>query len=211
MADIQLNKALVTNIYNTDALPTTWATYQTRAKVLDRNWRAGQQARAGKTLHLLHATPSSTPKTTWVPKPQLPQQQRQPARDPYAMEVDVTRTAAVANSTPSPRKMFSLDANGRVIGGRDQVMAAGACHYCKVPGHMIKACPELTAKDARKGAYSPLQKPSNFVARNCETSISSSPGSPIPLYENSLSSQIASIASGSDYTPSDSGFVVSHE
>jgi hypothetical protein len=87
-------------------------------------------------------------------------------------------------------------------------MAAGACHYCKVPGHMIKACLELAAKDARKGAYSPLQKPSNFVARNRETSIVSAPGSPVPSYENSISSQIAS---GSDYVPSDSGFVVSHE
>jgi hypothetical protein len=27
------------------------------------------------------------------------------------MEVDVTQTAAVANSTPSPRKTFSLDVN----------------------------------------------------------------------------------------------------
>jgi hypothetical protein len=165
MADIQLNKALVMNIYNTDTLPTTWARYQERARILDRNWRAGQQARAGKMLHLLHATPSPAPKTQqYVPRPQPPPQQCQPLRDPFAMEVDVTWTANVANSTPSPRKTFSLDANGRVIGGRDQIMAAGACHYCKVPGHMIKACPELAAKDAQKGAYSPLQKPSTFVA-----------------------------------------------
>jgi hypothetical protein len=87
-------------------------------------------------------------------------------------------------------------------------MAAGACHYCKVPGHMIKACPELAAKDAQKGAYSPLQKPSTFVARNRETSIASAPGSPVPTYENSISSQIAS---GLDYMPLDSGFVVSHK
>jgi uncharacterized protein YmfQ (DUF2313 family) len=193
----RLNKALVDNIHNTATLPTTWTDYQTRARALDNNFRIGRAVRAGKNTMI-------TPPQRQQPNAQS--QQRQPTRDPYAMEVDVTKVAAV-NQTPSPRKKiaFTLDPDGRVIGGREERIAAGACHYCKLPGHMVKACPKLDEKEARKGAYSPLQKPANFVARNRETSIAPTASS------SRVTSPVFSQASVSDYAASDSGFVADRE
>jgi hypothetical protein len=55
------------------------------------------------------------------------------------MDVDTSRTAisttAPSPLTPSTKKTFSLDLEGRVIGGRDKLMAAGACFYCQLVGH----------------------------------------------------------------------------
>jgi hypothetical protein len=220
LANQQLSATLVKNIHITENLPTTWIDYQKRAVVLDGNFRRGQQARTGKSM-LFQATPQMKSQTygpCQQPQAQQPQY-RQPVRDPYAMEVDVTRTTA-ANLTPPPRPKiaFSLDAEGRVIGGREQLMAAGACHYCKKPGHIVKTCPVLAERDACRGGYTPLQRPANFVARNRETMIASSSVSgsatgsriisPVSTYEATVHSQLPS-ASVSTYEELDLGFVSS--
>jgi hypothetical protein len=111
MASQHLNRALVDNIHNTTDVPTNWSDWKIRATKLDRNYRAGRAIKASRPAAAQNFAPRQQ-------APSLHSGQRQPTRDPYAMDVDVTRIAA-ANLTPSPRPKitFELDADGRVIGG----------------------------------------------------------------------------------------------
>jgi hypothetical protein len=124
------------------------------------------------------------------------------------MDVDATRIATTSTSntskTPSSPK-YTLDADGRVVGDRSALMAAGACLYCHKPGHMIKVCPALAQKEEREkknGTYTPLSRPNPFRNRSSETSIGSSgPPSPAPSYAPSHLTTTTS-----PFEESDSGF-----
>ena len=144
-------------------------------------------------------------------------QQQQPVCDPFAMEIDASRIAANATMTPSPKKLVSLDADGCVIGGRAELSAAGACFYCKLPGHMTLTCPAIARKNTKaSGTYTPLQWPNNSFSRSCGMSIVSSEISeqillPVPLYERSQLGTESLSGSIADYSGSDLGFVVGQE
>jgi len=195
LANRQLTRALVNNIHNTDTLPTTWATHKTRATTLDNNWRIGQQARA---LDPRPAPRSQNQGNTSWKAPANPaalaayHQNRPPARDPNAMDTSAAvHVAASATQQATPRPEYSgnrtspaVTPGTRVEGDRAALMAAGACFYCKMTGHMKSQCPVLAAKPNR-GAYSPVTRPSGSSTRSTNVDISESPA---PSYAPSVAS-----------------------
>jgi hypothetical protein len=119
---------------------------------------------------------------------------RPPApRDPNAMDVDTVRVAASA--TQQAPQCPNNNRNGntpsftpcpRVDGERSVLLAAGACFYCREPGHMKANCPALAAK-AGRGTYTPLSRPPGSSVRSTNTDI---PESPSASYAPSAASSL---------------------
>ena len=158
-ANRSLNKSLVANIHNTTTLPTTWDTYKTRATQLDNNWRISQSARIDAPSSTPNVKRSNNPFRPFVPNPYVAPT---PVRDPNAMDVDRLRTAAqdVKAATISASTSSAVT---RIEGDRQALFRAGACFYCKTPGHMKAQCPILAAKNTANVAprpFSPQFRPS---------------------------------------------------
>jgi hypothetical protein len=145
-ANKNLKQALVANIHNTETLPTTWNKYKERAVNLDNNWRISRSAR----MDVSSPSSSSTRQKSnnpFRPYAQPHQPYVAPARDPNAMDVDRLRTAAQeVKAAPNPAST-PLAAVTRIEGDRQALFRAGACFYCKTPGHMKAQCPILAAKN----------------------------------------------------------------
>jgi hypothetical protein len=216
MANRQLNRALVDRIHNITTLPTTWVDYKARAIVLDNNWRIGQQSRSDPRSSVARPQPQQQYWKTQAHPNAPSSQSRLPVRDPDAMDTSVVRVAASATQQAPQRPNYGYTGNNfssstprpRVEGDRDALMKAGACFYCKEPGHMKRSCPTLAAK-AVQGTYTPAVRPPNSSVRSTNVDI---PESPAPSYVSpSVPTSYASSVASSQVFDDQSDFASGRE
>lgn len=167
-----LNPALLDRISMSFPIPSTLATYKTRAVEMQHAWEARKAEKTNWQTRSTHTT------STFAPRAPA---QRAPAQDMgVPMDVDAAH-APGASSYPPLTRLTAME--------REILRQKGACFRCRGPGHMSKDCPN------RFGTSTPAQAPSrNVRAADTSAAVPTSPANTTPASSADAVQQISNMA-----------------